>query len=302
MFGYVRPQVPQLKVMEYEMYRAMYCGLCRAMGRVTGQASRMTLSYDFTLLAMVRMILLGRTPEFEAFRCAAHPLKRRIFVRDNAELEYAAAMSAMLAYLKNRDDFCDEHGLKKVRAVLAELPLRQMKKRGGRFLPETAMEEPVLRMKRLSELEEAGCPSADETAEVFGGVLSYVFALGLDGEKAEIAEKIGRHTGRFVYICDAADDLAEDIRAGRYNPLAAGWGSLAAGEDGKMTEIVRGSLEVSLPLDLEGLGDAADRLDPEHPFTPVVRNIVYLGLPASMHRVLYGKKPEDGAFPESRYE
>ncbi len=294
MFGYVRPQVPQLKVMEYEMYRAVYCGLCRAMGRVTGQASRITLSYDFTLLAMVRMILEGITPEFEPFCCAVHPLKKRTFVRDNAVLGYAAAMSAVLAYLKNRDDLCDERGLKKARAVFAELPLRRMKKRGGRFLPETAAAELVLRMQRLSELEAAGCPSADETAAVFGDVLSYVFSLGLDGERAETAEIIGRYVGRFVYICDAADDLADDIRAGRYNPLAAGWGSLAVTEDGKMTDLVRGSLEVSLPLDLEELGRAAEALDPGHPFTPVVRNIVYLGLPASMRRVLYGKEPDGG--------
>ncbi|MBQ7312319.1 MAG: hypothetical protein IJW81_01910, partial [Clostridia bacterium] len=110
-------------MMEYEMYRAVYCGLCRAMGRVTGQMSRLTLSYDFTLLAMVRMILEGVTPEFERFHCAAHPLKQRTFVQDNAVLEYAAAMSAVLAYLKNRDDLADERGLKKVRAMLADVPV-----------------------------------------------------------------------------------------------------------------------------------------------------------------------------------
>ena len=294
MFGYVRPLVPQLKVMEYEMYRAVYCGLCRAMGRVTGQASRLTLSYDFTLLAMVRMILEGVTPEFERFRCAAHPLKQRTFVRDNAVLDYAAAMSAVLAYLKNRDDRSDEGGLKKVRAMLAELPLRQMQKRGGDFLPENAADEVSSRMNVLAELEEAGCTSVDQTADAFGGVLAYVFALGLDGETAVLAEEIGRHVGRFVYVCDAADDLSEDIRRGRYNPLAVGWGGLAVTEDGKMTDLVRGSLEISLPLDLEGLGRAADRLDRGHPLTPIVRNLVYLGLPASMRRVLYGKEPDDG--------
>ncbi len=294
MFGYVRPLVPQLRVMEYEMYRAVYCGLCRAMGRVTGQASRMTLSYDFTLLAMVRMILEGTVPEFEQFRCAAHPLKKRTYVRENGVLDYAAAMSAVLAYLKNRDDFADEHGAKKVRAVLAELPLRGMQARGARILPEEASGEILSRMARLSELEKAGCPSVDETAAVFGDVLAYVFALELDGDSAETAAVIGRHIGRFVYVCDAADDLAGDIRAGRYNPLAAGWGNLAVTEDGTMTDLVRGSLEVSLPLDLEGLGRAADRLNAAHPLTPIVRNLVYLGLPASMRRVLYGKEPEDG--------
>ncbi len=297
MFGYVRPLVPQLKVMEYEMYRAVYCGLCRAMGRVTGQGSRLTLSYDFTLLAMVRMILEGVTPEFERFRCAAHPLKQRTFVRDNAVLDYAAAMSAVLAYLKNRDDLKDERGLKKARAMLAELPLRQMQKRGGSFLPDMTADEISLRMTRLSELEKAGCPSVDQAADAFGGVLADVFALGLDGDAAVLAEEIGRHIGRCVYVCDAADDLSEDIWRGRYNPLAVGWGDLAVTEDGGMTELVRGSLEISLPLDLEGLGRAADRLDRGHLLTPIVRNLVYLGLPASMRRVLYGKEPDKDGLP-----
>lgn len=294
MFGYVRPLVPQLKVMEYEMYRAVYCGLCRAMGRVTGQMSRMTLSYDFTLLAMVRMILEGVTPEFERFRCAAHPLKQRTFVRDNAVLDYAAAMSAVLAYLKNRDDLADERGLKRMRAMLADIPVTQMNRRGIRYLPETAADELARRMDVLAALEAAGCPSVDQAADAFGGVLAYVFALGLDGGTAVLAEEIGRHVGRFVYVCDAADDLPEDIRRGRYNPLAVGWGDLAVTADGTMTDLVKGSLEISLPLDLEGLGRAADRLERTHPLTPIVRNLVYLGLPASMRRVLYGNEPEDG--------
>ena len=294
MFGYVRPLVPQLKVMEYEMYRAVYCGLCRAMGRVTGQMSRLTLSYDFTLLAMVRMILEEVTPEFEWFRCAAHPLKQRTFVRDNAVLEYAAAMSAVLAYLKNRDDLADERGLKKVRAMLADVPVTQMNRRGMRYLPETAADELACRMDVLAALEAAGCPSVDQAADAFGGVLAYVFALGLDGDAAVLAEDIGRHVGRFVYVCDAADDLPEDIRRERYNPLAVGWGDLAVTADGTVTDLVKGSLEISLPLDLEGLGRAADRLDRNHPLTPIVRNLVYLGLPASMRRVLYGNEPENG--------
>ena len=294
MFGYVRPLVPQLKVMEYEMYRAVYCGLCRAMGRVTGQMSRLTLSYDFTLLAMVRMILEGVTPEFERFRCAAHPLKQRTFVRDNTVLEYAAAMSAVLAYLKNRDDLADERGWKRVRAMLADLPVTQMNRRGIRYLPETAADELACRMDVLAALEEAGCPSVDQAADAFGSVLAYVFALGLDGDAAVLAEEIGRHVGRFVYVCDAADDLPEDIRRERYNPLAVGWGDLAVTADGTVTDLVKGSLEISLPLDLEGLGRAADRLDRNHPLTPIVRNLVYLGLPASMRRVLYGNEPENG--------
>ena len=61
MFGYVRPYVPDLRVREHELYRAVYCGLCRSMGKHTGCASSFTLSYDFVFLAAVRMVLeIGR--------------------------------------------------------------------------------------------------------------------------------------------------------------------------------------------------------------------------------------------------
>ena len=43
---------------------------------------------------------------------------------------------------------------------------------GSRILPEEVSDAILSRMARLSELEKAGCPSADEAAEVFGGVLA----------------------------------------------------------------------------------------------------------------------------------
>ena len=51
MFGYVRPYKDELRVREYEQYKAIYCGLCRALGKNYGVLSRLTLSYDCTLFA-----------------------------------------------------------------------------------------------------------------------------------------------------------------------------------------------------------------------------------------------------------
>ena len=56
MFGYIKTYPPELKVREQEYYRAVYCGLCRTMGKCTGQCSRMALSYDFAFLVMLRLI------------------------------------------------------------------------------------------------------------------------------------------------------------------------------------------------------------------------------------------------------
>ena len=53
MFGYIRLNKPECKIREYEYYRAVYCGLCRMLGKCTGQCSRLMLSYDMTFMALV---------------------------------------------------------------------------------------------------------------------------------------------------------------------------------------------------------------------------------------------------------
>lgn len=287
MFGYVKPLVPELKVAQYEVYRAAYCGLCRAMGHVTGQTSRLTLSYDLVFLAAVRMILEETEPEFEKHICLAHPTKKRSIMKDNSALRYTAAMSAVLADAKNSDDFADEHGLKKARSVLAKPLLTHMTKRADKALPEDTDKKIAALLAQLTELEKQGCTSADEAAEAFGETLALAFSIGLTGEKETLAQKIGRSTGRFIYLCDAADDMTDDIKKKRYNPIALGWGELAVDpETGGMSEIVRESIKTSAPLDLEALAQAVEQLDEKHTMTPIVKNIVYLGMTHAMEKVI----------------
>lgn len=46
------------------------------MGREFGLASRFTLSYDFTFLALMDMSLNGKRLTADKQRCIAHPLKK----------------------------------------------------------------------------------------------------------------------------------------------------------------------------------------------------------------------------------
>lgn len=292
MFGYVKPHVAELKVGEYEKYRSVYCGLCRSMGRVTGQISRLSLSYDLTFLATVRMAVCGIVPEFEAYRCPAHISKKRLVMCDNESLRYTAAISAVLADAKLADDITDEHGLKKIRAVLASPFTRRMVSKTKNTIPSELSVETADMLEKLSDLERDRCDSMNMTADAFGAVLEYAFSYGLEGEKFEIASKIGRSIGKFIYICDAADDMMRDIKAGRYNPIALGWGDLATA-DGKMSPLVRDSVMTAAPIELEALGEAVECLPKDHVMTPIIKNIVYLGLPAVLEKILRGESPEE---------
>ena len=53
MFGYVMANRPELKIREYDRYRAYYCGLCRALKKEYGLLGRLTLNYDMTFLVML---------------------------------------------------------------------------------------------------------------------------------------------------------------------------------------------------------------------------------------------------------
>ena len=48
MFGYLQIDKAELKVREYEAYKAVYCGLCRQLGRDYSFLTRLALSYDCT--------------------------------------------------------------------------------------------------------------------------------------------------------------------------------------------------------------------------------------------------------------
>ena len=95
MFGYVRPYVPELKVMDNELYRATYCGLCRTMGKRTGCFSKFALNYDFVFLALLRMATEGKKVDVKLRRCIAHPLKKRPMLEMNDSLEYSACTTVI---------------------------------------------------------------------------------------------------------------------------------------------------------------------------------------------------------------
>ena len=283
MFGYVKTVRGELRIREYEYYRASYCGLCRAMGKCTGQCSRMLLSYDFAYLANVRMTLASVTPGFRKRRCVVHPLRKRVMMERNDQLDFCAAASTILAYEKCRDNVADERGFARFSARISCLFLKSAYRRAKKRVAGLA-ECVHAHLARLSELEKAATPSVDTVAAVFGDLLADVTAYGLTGGTAVIARKIGYETGRFIYVLDALDDLADDVKKGRYNPFALIYGSSLSTED-------REGIKDALTLTLCDLEKAFDLLDADDDPTrkEILHNILYLGMPHALERVLKGE-------------
>ena len=222
MFGYVRPDAEELRVRDYSYYRAVYCGLCRAMAKEISPLLSFSLRYDFVLLVMARMLLTEEQGAVGRERCPFHPLKKRPVLLPCEALSYTARCSAILGYDVVCDNIDDERGMKRFlyRCIRPMFGIFRKKARkrgeGNTAVPESVIEAALDAQKCL---EIAGEASPDAAAEPFGELLSAVFSAGLDGEASRIAASVGRHVGRYIYLCDALDDAAEDETEGSYNPL-----------------------------------------------------------------------------------
>ena len=227
MFGYIKPFVPELKVRDNELYGAVYCGLCKCMGKTTRFSSRFTLSYDAVFLALVLSSLHGKPFEIYTGKCGLNPFQKKLIASDCDILRYCAAASAQLTYYSVLDRIRDGRGLKKLAAKLALPACRRAKKRAARIYPFDCEKTEKL-LEKLHDLEDSRCGSLDMAADCFGELLSYYFVCGAPDTKAESARVIGYMTGKYIYAADACDDFEKDKKSGAYNPLIYGEGDTSS--------------------------------------------------------------------------
>ena len=228
MFGYVVCDKAELKMKDWERYNAYYCGVCKSIGARYGQIPRMILTFDAAFIAVLLAGLIeqpsgedGGTAGYSLARerCIAHPVKEKLVVRESA-VDYAADVMLLLAYYKMEDDRQDEHTVK---AAAAASYLRRAKDRIEAAHPGLG-EVLAEQMKEQSLLESQKCASADQAASPTGRIMEAVLT---EGEQAVCGESVqqrvlaqfGYQLGRWIYLADAADDLAEDIGSGGYNPF-----------------------------------------------------------------------------------
>ena len=277
MFGYVRPCRPELKCKDFDLYRATYCGLCRCLRRRYGLLAPMFLNFDFTFLALVLWSAEERfTPC--AGRCHANPLRKEPMCPDSPALEQAADESMVLTWWKLRDAVADEPFWKGLPARVLSGLLGPAYRKAAARRPEfaAAVEESL---GELNRLEGEQCPSIDRTADTFARLLQA--AAPGEGTEGRVLGQLLYHLGRWIYLIDARDDLAEDRAACRYNPVAARYGP--EGDDPALKRTLDHSLEL-MGAALQ-LGDFGCR-------KALLENIIYLGLPLVQRAVFEGSWAE----------
>lgn len=284
MFGYVKPFKPHMRICEFEIYNAVYCGLCKKLGKSYGVMARMTLSYDFTFLALMELALNDNEAEFEPQRCIAHPLKKKSCLKSIDELEYTSAAASILIYNKIKDDITDKKFIKKLISAFLKLFMTKAYKKASSKYPELS-EYISGQMLLQNKLEAENCKLIDRASEPSSNMLAEI-ASGLSSKTDEqrILRRFGYLLGRYIYITDAFDDIEKDFRSRGFNPLILGDSAI---HELNMEEVQK-KTEDSINFTLGALADTYVQLELKK-FKPITDNIVYLGLKNTFYDLIKKK-------------
>lgn len=278
MFGYVRARQDLLSEEDKTRYQEVYCGLCHTMAREYGQLSRYFLNYDFAFLAML-LAPGGSDAPASCRRCPRHPLRGKGACEGGGWMSTAAAESVILTWWKLRDTVADGGFFPSLGARFLCLLLRRGYRRARERCP--AFDESTARLLgELSALEKENCPSIDRTADCFARLLQAATPETGDPARDRPGAQLLYHLGRWIYLIDAVDDLTEDKGTGNYNPVLARFPRWTAEE--------RAYLRSNLTRSLELTGAAFQLLEP-NPYSSVMENILYTGLPNVTELVFDGR-------------
>lgn len=211
MFGYVKTDFPNMYMKDVTLYKAMYCGLCKSIGKTCGQRARFVLNYDLTFLSVLLHNLLDVDVKIENQRCVIHQIKKRpIAVIDDLSCK-VAYLNVILARYKLNDDVTDEKKGRVTRALL------------GKAYKKAKKEQPELDLivknsyQELVEYEKTNGDSIDIASDPFGKMMQEIIKYFLQEKATDSALSLAYNLGKWIYLIDALDDFDKDLKKKSFN-------------------------------------------------------------------------------------
>ena len=281
MFGYVIPNINNLKVFENEIYKATYCGLCKEIKKNFGSLCRLNLSYDMVFLAIFFICYFDEKIEFEKKICALHPFKKRLFIKRSPSLEKVSNISIILFYYKLKDNFIDCKNFKKFLNMFlmalfskahkkAKNNAKEIEKLTYNFIKEQAKVE----NKKNKSLDYYSHPTSDCIGKIFK-------MMKKTQEREDALYRIGYMLGKYIYLMDALDDLEKDRKNKNFNPIL---------EINKNLDETIKEVNFLLNFSISELTDSFETIFKEKQ-TIILNNVIYEGLSKNKEKLL--KKLEE---------
>lgn len=275
MLGYVRAYRPEMKFKDYDLYKGVYCSLCKSIGKRYGLIARLTLSYDFTFLAILRMAVRENKVCMRKSHCSFNPMKKCYDCSDDSvDIAYTADVSMLAFYYKIRDNIADSKFFKKLFCKMLMPYANHIYKKAKGNNPEIAEKLRAL-MEKQAQAEKSNA-GIDEAADASARMLAEMVSTDIESSDNAALERVGYFLGRWVYLIDAVDDCADDIRTGSFNPLKDRFNS---------TDFNTYSEEI---LSLT-VGEAINNLKrlKIHRFYDIINNVLIYGTECSAKKVIY---------------
>lgn len=281
MFGYVMPCKMELKIKDYEKFKAYYCGLCLSLKNNFGNISRFALNYDMTFLGILLDSLDKSKNSYINNGCIAHPIGKRLKVINNHALNYAAFCNTSLMYFKLLDDYEDNNSLhSKMLSLLikkyvntSDNALNPLIKYMESKLNELYSLEKSVKIFSIDEI-------SDKFADLTGFLISYYYK---DEEFKDALYDLGYNLGRWIYIIDAYDDLEEDMKKGKFNAIHKVFNTENKGYE-EFISCISERVEFNLILSADSCFRCLEKL-PLEKNKELLYNILQLGLMEKMERI-----------------
>ena len=214
MFGYVIPDKPNMFMKDYYGYRGFYCGLCKSIGRRCGQLMRIGTTYDMTFLNVLAHAVLDVELEMKMSTCVLNRVQKKLIGKDDELTQKVVDISTILAHYKCVDDAHDEKSASK--KLADALVIKRHYKRAKKLYPKFD-EYLALKYSQLANLEKEGCSSPDKVAHPFAQIMVEIGALVFGDNYQEDLKNLMYNLGKWIYICDAIDDVDDDFKKKNYN-------------------------------------------------------------------------------------
>ncbi len=286
MFGYIKPFKPELKIREYDAYKAVYCTLCKQLRKDYGVLARFTLNFDYTFLAMIRMSAKQSSASVCKGKCPFNPFAKcnHIICQDDS-LSFSTAVAICMLYYKCKDTLQDEGLLHRFLIGMTYPVWGSWHRKAVRRYPEIEIIISDFYEQQVSA-ETNNAQGLDVFCHPTAIVLARLFSHEFEGSLQKSLYAIGYNIGKWIYLTDALDDYKKDLKKGRFNPY-----EIRLGREVTPVQVTDFAL-LQLNICIDEACMAYEKM-PHKNFHPILHNILTLGLEQIQNEVIMKVKNDE---------
>ncbi len=147
-------------------------------------------------------------------KCFLSPFKKKKVIL-NEYLDYCSSINVLFSYYKLLDDYKDNKSVHSL--LLSKILYKDYIKIKDKY----PYKEKIVRdgFEKIQELEKFDKTTLDEISDVFGEILGEMFDYNPQYDQLRLLREIGFYLGKLVYYLDSIDDIEDDAKRKRFNPL-----------------------------------------------------------------------------------